>query len=194
MSTTPSADIPTLTLDGRFRVPADVFTLQRFREWVHGKDFPEKGRAAFIAGSVEVEMSPENLDTHNAVKGEINGILLQFVKQRRLGRLYVDGALLVCAAADLSTGPDGMFCSQESRRSGRARQKEWTKGSGNPVEVVGVPDLVFEVVSPSTIHKDTKLTPTVFAAHPRWTLLSRWSESSMNLASLNIIYCNAEKS
>ncbi|HUY35434.1 MAG TPA: Uma2 family endonuclease [Pirellulales bacterium] len=137
---------------------------------------------------------PENLNTHNAVKGEINSILLQFVKQRRLGRLYVDGALLVCAAADLSTGPDGMFCSQESRRSGRARQKEWTKGSGNPVEVVGVPDLVFEVVSPSTIHKDTKLTPTVFAAHPRWTLLSRWSESSMNLASLNIIYCNAEKS
>jgi Uma2 family endonuclease len=157
MSTSSSTDVPTLTFDGSFRVPADVFSLQKFREWVHAADFPEKGRASFIAGNVEVEMSPENLETHNAVKGEISGILLQFVKQRRLGRLYVDGALLVCPAADLSTGPDAMFCSHESRRLGRVRQKEWTKGSGNPVEVVGVPDLVIEVVSKSTVRKDTRL-------------------------------------
>ncbi|HEV3023316.1 MAG TPA: hypothetical protein VGX76_12650 [Pirellulales bacterium] len=67
MSTTPSTDVPSLTFDGHFRVPADVFSLRKFREWVHRKAFPEKGRASFIAGCVEVEMSPENLETHNAV-------------------------------------------------------------------------------------------------------------------------------
>ena len=65
--------------------------------------------------------------------------------------------MLVCPEADISTEPDAMFCSQESRRSGRVRQVEWTKGSGDFVEVVGVPDLVVEVVSSSSVRKDTNL-------------------------------------
>ena len=157
MSTTPFTEVPSLTFDGCYRVPADVFTLSRFREWVHGGDFPEKGRASFIRGSVEVEMSPENLETHNAVKTEITGGLRELLKQRRIGRLYSDRAMFVCPEADISTEPDAMFCSHESRRSGRVRQVEWTKGSGDFVEVVGVPDLVVEVVSTSSVRKDTKL-------------------------------------
>ncbi|HUY35978.1 MAG TPA: hypothetical protein VMV69_24785 [Pirellulales bacterium] len=35
MSTTPATDMPVLTFDGRIPVPAGVFSLQRFREWVH---------------------------------------------------------------------------------------------------------------------------------------------------------------
>jgi Uma2 family endonuclease len=157
MSTPPSTEVPSLTFDGYYSVPADVFSLSRFREWVHGKEFPEKGRASFIAGSVEVEMSPENLETHNAVKTEITGGLCELLKQRKIGRLYSDRAMLVCPEADVSTEPDAMFCSHESRRSGRVRQVEWTKGSGDFVEVVGVPDLVVEVVSSSSVRKDTKL-------------------------------------
>jgi Uma2 family endonuclease len=55
-------------------------------------------------------------------------------------------------AADLSPEPDGMFVSRESLGAGRARL---ILGAGDsPVLVERTPDMVLEVVSRGSVHKD----------------------------------------
>ena len=158
MSTTSAADVTGVTFDGRVRVPTlAMLSLQDFREWVHSEDLPERLRASFIAGNVEVEMSPENTEFHAKVKVEVIAILRTLVRERSLGQIYADRTLLVCPEADLASEPDVLFCSWETRVTGGVRLGEWTPGSGNYVELIGAPDLVVEIVSTSSVRKDTKL-------------------------------------
>ncbi|HUY34466.1 MAG TPA: Uma2 family endonuclease [Pirellulales bacterium] len=146
-----------IIIDGRLRVPADVASLQKFREWVHADDFPEKLHVSYISGNVEVEMSPENVEFHGKPKAQVVGRLVPLIDERDLGDLYTDSMMLVCPDADLATEPDVVFCSFEAQRAGRVKASEWVPGSGNFVEIVGAPDLVVEIVSPSSVGKDTKL-------------------------------------
>jgi len=157
MSTVPATDVPALTFEGRVQVPATVFSLPKFREWVHSEGFPERLRASFIAGNVEVDMSPENTEFHGKVKVELVVRLGSLVRERSLGHVYSDRTLLVCEPAGLATEPDVLFCSWESRLAGRVCLGERVSGSGNYVELIGAPDLVVEVVSTSSVRKDTKL-------------------------------------
>jgi hypothetical protein len=54
-----------IVFEERLRVPGDVFDLESFRAWAHSPGFPEVGRVSFIAGEIDVSMSPEELETHN---------------------------------------------------------------------------------------------------------------------------------
>lgn len=45
--------------------------LAGFRGWTRSPGFPSTGRIDWIAGSIEVDMSPENLFTHGTLKTEI---------------------------------------------------------------------------------------------------------------------------
>src|SRR5438105_10730237 len=56
--------------DPTMTIPADVFGLDGFLRWVHSDDFPEGRRASFLAGEVNLEMSAEELVTHNYVKAD----------------------------------------------------------------------------------------------------------------------------
>src|SRR5262249_7370732 len=58
---------------------------------------------------------------------------------------------LVTGAADLSTETDGMFTSEKALEVGLARLEHGIA----TLEVVGSPDMVLEVVSPSSVEKDT---------------------------------------
>ena len=78
----------------------------------------------------------------------IGGLL----KGYRRGRYFVDRTLLSNAASNLSTEPDGLFVSWESFKSGRVRQ---VQGTEDCVEIEGTPDFTLEVVSPSSVRKDT---------------------------------------
>lgn len=149
--------VPAVVFEERLRVPADVFNMDRFRDWIHSDQFPERVRAAYIAGEIEVDMSPEELETHNKLKSDLHGHLWLHIKQHDLGDLLSDGALLVCPEAELATEPDMMFCSWDSLRQGRVRYGEYVKGSSRLVEVVGAADLVVEIVSNSSVRKDTVL-------------------------------------
>jgi Uma2 family endonuclease len=82
----------------------------------------------------------------------------------KLGTVFSDGALLVNETADLSTTPDAMFCSVKSFRAGHVRWVEWVEGSQRYLEVEGSPDLVIEVVSRTTVRKDTKRLPRLYFA------------------------------
>lgn len=77
--------------------------------------------------------------------------------QQQLGEVLADGALLTNEAAGLAAEPDVMFCSWKSLRGGQVRYIEQASGSRQFVEVGGAPDLVVQIVSPSSVRKDTKL-------------------------------------
>ncbi len=54
----------------QLRIPP-INSLADFRQWLRADDFPERGRIDYIAGQIEVDMSPEDLYTHGSLKTEI---------------------------------------------------------------------------------------------------------------------------
>lgn len=173
-----------LFIEGNIRVPSDVYDLTGFRRWVHSDSYPARGRFAYLAGEVFADMSPENLQTHNKLKGTITRYSDEWADLRGIGEILSDGALLVNESADLSTEPDMTFCSWESLESGRVRYAEAVEGSDRYVEVVGSPDLVVEIVSRSSVYKDTKaLPPLYFAAGvlEYWLIDARGGEIDFRL-------------
>jgi Uma2 family endonuclease len=176
--------ISSLFIEGNIRVPSDVYDLTGFRRWVHSDGFPERCRFAYLAGEVCANMSPEELQTHNKLKRAITRYLDVWVDSLDVGETLADGALLVNEAADLSTEPDLMYCSWESLESGRVKYAEAVEGSERYVEVVGSPDLVVEIVSRSSVYKDTQaLPPLYFAAgvSEYWLIDARGGEIEFRL-------------
>jgi len=137
-------------------IPAEAATLEGFRKWAQSDEFPERGRFSFIEGEVVADMSPENFDLHNFIKGEISSSLRNVTRPKDLGRLFFDRCLLTNAEASLSTEPDAMFLSYESFQAGKATYLESRKSRGSYVELIGSPDWTLEIVSPSSRLKDKK--------------------------------------
>jgi Uma2 family endonuclease len=137
-------------------VPASAQTLEGFRAWALSEDFPERGRYSFLDGEVFIDLSPEELETHNKVKGEIGRVLLTLNKNTKLGSFYSDGALLTNEKANLSTEPDALFVTWEGLKAGRVRRVERKGEDRQYTELVGTPDWVLEVISDSSVRKDTK--------------------------------------
>lgn len=160
----PSRSVPevrpvpfTLILAGReVIVPASAHTLDGFRAWAKSSDFPECGRFSFIDQEIIVDMSPEELEKHNKVKGEIGYGVIHLNKKLKLGEFYSDGTLLTNVEAGLSTEPDGTFVTWTSFDTGRIRLIPREGEEGEYIELEGTPDCVMEVVSDSSVHKDTK--------------------------------------
>jgi Uma2 family endonuclease len=136
-------------------IPADARTLEGFRRWARSDEFPERGRISYLDGEIEIDMSPEEIETHNKVKGDTHGDLRNFVRGRDLGDLLCDGVMVVNKAAGLATEPDMLFCSWESLQSGSVRYVAKGKGSDHYVEVNGSPDMTLEIVSRTSVQKDT---------------------------------------
>ena len=155
----PPADLekePCFCIDGWFYVPPTAFELEGFRDWIHSDWFPEKVKATFIDGSVEIEMSPEEQESHGKLKVELVVELGRLIKRQKLGDLFTDSTTVVWPPADLSTDPDLVYCSWDGYRSGRVRQNERVERSERFVELVGAPDLVVEVISGSSVGKDRR--------------------------------------
>jgi Uma2 family endonuclease len=134
-------------------VPAWVADLESFRRWTDSEDFPEEGRICYLRGEVWIDMSKEQLFSHNQVRTEYTRVLAGLAKAERLGRYFDDGAYLSSIPADLSVVPDGIFVATESLRTGRVRPVEGREAGF--VELEGSPDMALEVVSDSSVHKDT---------------------------------------
>jgi Uma2 family endonuclease len=156
------------------RIPAQASeNLAGFRAWVTSESFPEKCRASFFNGEILLEMSPEETETHNKVKGAVHFTLLGLSRRSRLGTLYVDGVQLSNKAADLSTEPDAIFVTRASFRSGRVRRVPRKGRTGEYTELEGTPDVVVEVVSRSSSKKDTRELPDLYyrAGIPEYWLI-----------------------
>ncbi len=139
-------------------------TLAGFRDWATSPDFPEHVRAAFIDGEVYIDMSNEDLEAHVAVKGEVYAVLAPIVRAERLGKLYADGALVSNEPAHVSNNPDASFLSRDTLRSGRARLVPREGQPGHYREIEGTPDWVLEVISDSSVQKDTERLRTAYHA------------------------------
>lgn len=135
------------------QVPEWVNDLESFLRWADAPDFPEKGRIWFLKGEVWVDMSKEQVFTHVAVKTEITAVLAALVKRERLGRYWGDGLFLSNVAADVAGKPDGTFVSRAALEANRARLTEGMEEGYLALE--GSPDMVLEVVSRSSVRKDT---------------------------------------
>ncbi len=137
-------------------VPSRAMTLDGFRTWATSDDFPESGRISFINNGVILDMSPENAYLHSTAKAEISRVISTEIRDRDLGVFYPDRVLLTNEAAGLSTEPDAMFASWATLESKRLVGIP-PQDSEGAKEMLGTPDWVLEVVSPSSIKKDTQL-------------------------------------
>ena len=121
-----------------------------YRQWVHSSDFPDAGRFAYLDGHLWVDISMERL-IHNRIKAEYGRVLGNIEKEEKKGFLCVDRMLLSHLEADLSTEPDGMYVSNESLTKGLAV----VNGGDDTIEIIGSADMTLEVVSPTSVEKDT---------------------------------------
>ena len=134
-------------------IPLWVKDLASFRRWANSADFPEHGRICYLAGEVDIDLSREELFTHVAVKGVIAAALGSRVKTGQMGLLLGDGARLSNGEADFSVIPDALFASAGAMKD-RLRLLD-TRGEGYD-ELEGAPNMVLEVISDSSVRKDTK--------------------------------------
>ncbi len=136
------------------QVPGWVEDLASFRRWYHSGEFPEEGRIDFIQGTVWVDTTVEQVFSHVQVKTEFTIMVGGLVKAHGLGLYLTDGLRLSNEGADLSAEPDGTFISNESMEDANIQLIEGREGGYTEVE--GVPDMVLEIVSNSSVQKDTK--------------------------------------
>jgi Uma2 family endonuclease len=134
-------------------IPSWVVDLESFRRWMDADDVPEKGHIWYLKGEVWIDLSREQVFTHVLIKGEITGVLGNLVKTEESGLFLAGGALVSNIAADISGKPDATFVSQVALQEGHACLVEGQDGEPNELE--GTPDMVLEVVSAGSVHKDT---------------------------------------
>lgn len=143
-------------------IPLSAQTLDGFREWALSESFPEVGRITFVDGEIIVDMSPESIEEHSAVKTEVCRVLANLVRSERLGQLHIDGVLISNKNARVSNEPDALFISRSMLQSGRLT---FTAEKGRPEsskEIVGAVDWVLEIISPSSRRKDEQLLRTAY--------------------------------
>jgi Uma2 family endonuclease len=144
-----------IVIEDKVRIPAGLDSLEAFRRWARSDDFPERGRYAYLNGEMWVDLSQEALFTHNLIRSEFTVTLGSLTEPDGLGYFFSRGTLLSNMEANLSTEPDATFVAYETRRDGRVRLTEGsTEGY---VELEGTPDMVLEVVSASSVRKDTEI-------------------------------------
>jgi Uma2 family endonuclease len=134
-------------------VPQEVTDLTSFHRWVAATGFPEHGRIDFLASEIWIDMSEEQLFSHVRVKGEFCRVLSGLEREHRQGFYLVDGARVSHPEANLSAVPDGVFLLNQSVQA--IRVQLLPGAGGGHVRIVGGPDLVLEVVSDSSVRKDT---------------------------------------
>ena len=150
--------------DDQLRIPGDALSYQGFHRWVDSAVFPETGRIDYLAGDIEVDMSPEDLFTHGTLKTEIVRSLGNVLAAGDLGDVFADSTRVTSRFAGLSAEPDVVVVLWESLRSGRVRNvPAAAKGPDRFVALEGAPDIVVEVVSDSSLGKDTKRLPPLYA-------------------------------
>lgn len=145
-------------------IPADAHTFEGFLRWLASDTFPESGRIDFLAGGIDADMSPEDVGSHSVVKVEISTTLQILVSHQDRGEVYSDRTR-VNHPTGLSVEPDVVVALWETFEKGRLRHVPPADGdSERVVAVEGAPDLVVEIISPSSVQKDTKKLPREYAA------------------------------
>ncbi len=146
-----------IIIEETIEVPDWVVDLDSFRRWAHREDFPDRGRIAYLQGKLWIEASMETV-IHNKAKVKICNVLDTFVTKTNAGHVFGDGMRLTHPEAGLSNESDALFASTETLQ----RQRLQINRGGATAELVGSPDMVLEVISTSSIQKDTVILPELY--------------------------------
>ena len=175
-------------LEERLRIPAEACSFAGFRDWSASDRFPEDARIDFLAGDIEVEMSPEDLHTHGVVKAAIAAALHALLAANDRGEVFIDRARVVSEAAGLSAEPDVVAVLWSSLESGRVRYRASARRLPDRFsEIEGAPDLVVEVLSDASESKDTERLPLLYARAgipELWLVDARGSEPRFEIHAL----------
>ena len=156
---------PAVIFEEDLSIPAGVSDLDCFRRWTRDETFPERGRIDYLAGTVEVDLSPEDLYTHGVVKTTVTARLYPLIVDSGKGSLFSDRTRIVSPTAGLSAEPDVVAVLWESLRQGRIREIPAAQEDEDRfVELEGAPDLIVEIVSNSSVRKDRERLPRLYAA------------------------------
>jgi Uma2 family endonuclease len=139
---------------GSVVVPPWVVDHPSFLHWFRSGDVPEEARVTYVNDTLWVDPMSERAFAHNKVKTAVAYVLYGLIEENGLGQYFGDGMAYTNEDESFTTTPDGMFVSRGAMDSGRV----WLTGgerSAGDTELLGVPDLVVEVVSPNSEDKDT---------------------------------------
>lgn len=130
-------------------IPPEAMSLAGYREWFAslGEGGP---RACFNASDLHLEMNAQSYETHAPLVDAIGDTLVALAAAAGLGRYYRPPSWFTDEAAELSAEPDGFLLRYASIRSGRVRINPDRRS-----EMLGAPDWALEVVSATSIKKDT---------------------------------------
>jgi Uma2 family endonuclease len=133
--------------------PGAASSLDAFREWYASADFPEEGRICYLDGELFIDMGHERISSHVSLKTALTQALADLAGELDLGQFFGDGARVVSENGNYSAEPDGCYVTWAAVEEGRVSLQESNDGN-DVVELVGKPDLVLEIVSPSSVQKD----------------------------------------
>lgn len=140
-----------------------IRNLAEFRQWALSDDFPQRGRIDYIGGRIEVDMSPEDFFTHGTIKAAISSEIHDRVEDLDVGHTLIAETRISDVPADLSAEPDVVVISYQTFDDGKARLVPKSSGAADRyVEVEGGPDLIVEIVSDSSVQKDTERLPVAY--------------------------------
>ncbi len=155
----------TVLFEEQVEIPLGIKNLADFRQWALSEEFPQHGRIDFVSGRIEVDMSPEDLFTHGTLKAEVSGEIKDRVDQLDMGHTLIAETRISSVPGNLSVEPDVVVISHQAIDDGRVRLVPKASGEGGRfVEVEGGPDLVVEIVSDSSVKKDTERLPAAYFA------------------------------
>ena len=181
MATALSSPSTVVNFNGYFSMPLSVDTLDGFLNWAHDDAFPEQGRIDFLNGRIEVNMSPEEILSHGSPKDEIHRVLSNRCKSEQLGRAFVDGVRFTLRSASASAEPDIICILNESLATDKISFVASPKCKGRYIELEGAADLIVEIVSDSSVKKDTRDLPAAYfkeAVREYWLVDARGEELS----------------
>lgn len=133
-------------------VPLWVSDLESFRRWTHSDEYPEQAKALYFDGNIYLDQPMEKL-LHVEIKAAIATEIRLWARKHLPGYVFIDKMRFEHSEADLSSEPDVMYTSDESIEAGRVRLED----GDDTLEIEGSPDLVVEVISPSSLNKDDKI-------------------------------------
>jgi Uma2 family endonuclease len=149
-----------VVIDGEMWVPTTVVDLASFRQWALSQEWPRNLRLSYLNGLLWIDRTMEQMYTHNRVKTEVATKLDTLTKATRQGIYLSDGMRWSNPAANFATEPDGLFVTYASLQTGRVlRVAGRIRGV---IDLEGSPEMVLEVVSDSSVHKDMVELPTQY--------------------------------
>jgi Uma2 family endonuclease len=139
--------------EGTVHLDREFSTHKQFLRWLRSGAVPEDLRVGYIENDVWIESMPERAFAHNRLTTRIAAVLMPLVDESGFSTYFGDGMTYTSEGSGFTTVPDGIIVTSESALEGRVRLKGGRK-SHRDTELVGSPDLVIEVVSQNSEHKD----------------------------------------